>query len=169
MDPISIVTTGMNLAGGYVGYKMQEKQNEQNRAWQLQDRAHDEMYNSPALQRQRMYDAGIGGDYANLVQGVPTQSNTAEGKVSESAMAGLSSIGNTAADAYIQSESLGVQKEQLGINREVAKATAAKSEADARLATANAIGKEIDKHQQQYYRLKINLPSQTQKLYPQQY
>lgn len=67
MDPVvgaSIVSTvgsGIaNLTGAALERRSQKKQQELAREQSLQDRAHNEWYNSPALQRERLRQAGIG-------------------------------------------------------------------------------------------------------------
>ncbi len=67
MDPVvgasivSAVGSGIaNLAGSALERRSQKKQQELARQQSLQDRAHNEWYNSPAQQRERLRQAGIG-------------------------------------------------------------------------------------------------------------
>lgn len=67
MDPVvgasivSAVGSGIaNLAGSALERRSQKKQQELARQQSLQDRAHNEWYNSPAQQRERIRQAGIG-------------------------------------------------------------------------------------------------------------
>ncbi len=67
MDPvvgasiISTVGSGIaNLTGAALERRSQKKQQELAREQSLQDRAHNEWYNSPAQQRERLRQAGIG-------------------------------------------------------------------------------------------------------------
>lgn len=67
MDPVvgasivSAVGSGIaNLAGSALERRSQRKQQELARFQSLQDRAHNEWYNSPAQQRERLRQAGIG-------------------------------------------------------------------------------------------------------------
>lgn len=58
---ISAIGSGVaNLAGSALERRSQKKQQELARQQSLQDRAHNEWYNSPAQQRERLRQAGIG-------------------------------------------------------------------------------------------------------------
>lgn len=99
------ITGALNLGGGIIQQSMSnkatERANEQARKWQLEDRLHDEAYNNPVAQAFRLRQAGIGGDYSNIVSSGQTKSNTAPVQVPEQVM-NLNSIGTAGLDAYNQ-------------------------------------------------------------------
>lgn len=102
------------------------------RQWQLEDRLHDEQYNSPAAQLGRLRDAGINpllSSGAANVEQVPTQSSTVDGPVNVpqtdlGALVG-SSFTNLASSADLE-----LRKEELELAKKKTNSEIKKTESD---------------------------------------
>lgn len=108
----ALATAGASIAGTVANQYFANKQTEKNwaredevaqrnRQWQLEDRAHDEAYNSPSMQRARLEQAGLlPNDYVQTSQ---TASNTTVGETSaqmSNELGGLADIGSKGLHDY---------------------------------------------------------------------
>lgn len=141
------VSSLLNLGGGLIqqaySNKITQQQNQLQRKWQLEDRAHDELYNNPVAQAFRLRQAGIGSGYDGSVTAGTTQSNTPTASAPDNVMS-LNSIGTAALEGYSRIRGAEINQAQLDLQRNVNDKQVELLKAQARLTSAEAENKEIE-------------------------